>query len=342
MTDLPATPNPQPSSATRGAGAGAPTGARLRGAVDLSGLNPSGGSSPQARQAGAEGWGAGAAASAIAGFAIDVTEQTFPEIVQLSTEVPVVVAMHAAFSPQSRAMVGTMERLTEALNGRILLARADIEAFPQLAQAFGVQGVPAVVALLKSQPVPLFNGELSEAEASQYLDELLRIAEANGVSGTLPAGAAPVGAEPAEPELPPLHQEAVDAIDRGDLAAAVAAYRKAIAQSPGDSEAKAGLAQVCLMQRTDAMDAAQVDAVRTQAAEQPDDLEAQLAVADIDLLGGHVEDALNRVVGFIAAHPAAPDQREQARVRVLELFEVVGLSDPRVAKARQALARALF
>ncbi|WP_394938639.1 co-chaperone YbbN [Psychromicrobium sp. YIM B11713] len=311
--------------------AGAPEGkpeaklsGNLRGAVDLSALGKSAPSAQTQPSSGQQ------------SYAVDATEASFPELVQLSSEVPVVVSMFASWSPQSQSVTATLERLISAYVGRLLLARASIESFPQLAQAFGVQGVPAVVALVKGQPVPLFNGELSEAETRRYLDELLKVAEANGVNGTL----GEAGAEPEEAPLPPLHQEALEAINRGELAAAEAAYRKALAERPADAEAKAGLAQVQLMQRTDGLDAAAADQARSKAAEAPDDVEAQLAVADLDLMGGHVEDALNRVVSFIASHFGP--EREVARVRILELFEVVGSTDPRVAKARQALARALF
>lgn len=273
---------------------------------------------------------------------MDATEQVFPEIVQTSAKVPVVVVIYAGFSPQSSSMVSTLERLSASFAGRILLARADMEAFPQLAQAFGVQGVPAVVALLKGQPVPLFNGELAEEEARRYLEELLRVAEVNGVTGTLAGSNGATPPDQVEPELPPLHREALEAIDRGDLDGAANAYRKVLAENPADLEAKAGLAQVCLMQRTDGIDAARAESRRKAAAEHPDDLDAQLAVADVDLMGGHVEDAFNRLVSFIAAHPGATQEREQARLRLLELFEILGVNDPRVATARQALARALF
>lgn len=318
------------SASQPGVPAGGPSVGNLRGAVDLSSLK---------RAVPADAVPSAASTSA-QNFVVDATEQTFPELVQLSADVPVVVALYASWSPQSQSVAATLERLVAAYAGKILLARADIEAFPQLAQAFGVQGVPAVVALVKGQPVPLFNGELADAETQRYLDELLKVAAANGVSGSLGEEAA----EPVEAPLPPLHQEAIDAIDRGDLPAAEAAYRQALAERPADAEAKAGLAQVQLMQRTEGLDAAAAEAARSKAAELPDDLPAQLAVADLDLIGGHVDDALNRVVGFIAAHPGASGDadRETARLRALELFEIVGVSDPRVAKARQALARALF
>ncbi|HIW99146.1 MAG TPA: tetratricopeptide repeat protein, partial [Candidatus Nesterenkonia stercoripullorum] len=96
-------------------------------------------------------------------------------------------------------------------------------------------------------------------------------------------------------------------------------------------------AQVGLLQRTRDMD---VSAVRTAGAERPDDVAAQIAVSDLDVLGGHVEDAFNRLISFIQKHPA--DGREEARVHLIELYSIVGDTDPRVSASRRKLARALF
>ena len=218
-----------------------------------------------------------------------------------------------------------------------MLGAADIEAFPQLAQAFQVQAVPTAVAVLKGQPVPLFQGGADEQQIRALLDELLKVAAANGVSGNVGGAAA---AEPAPAPMPPLHQAAFDAIEAGDYAAAAAAYRQALIEMPADAEAKAGLAQVELMDRLQKLSGPEGDALRQLAADEPDNLDAQLGVADLDVAGGHVEDALNRVVGFIGRNFGP--ERETARVRLLELFDVVGSTDQRVAKARQALARVLF
>ena len=324
----------------------------LRGAVDLSALKNARPPAPPAGGAGAGAAGAGSTAGAggpaeagaaggpgagAGGFAVDVTEQSFPELVQLSAQVPVVVSLGAPWSGQSAALNGILEGLVAEYAGRLLLARVDTETSPQIAQAFGAQAIPTVVAMIKGQPVPLFEGEMPQEQIRRFLDELLKVAAANGVDGNLGAEA---GAEPAERPLPPLHQAAFDAIEAGDYAAAESAYRQALAEQPADAEAKAGLAQVQLMQRTSDLGADQAEALRRSAADRPDDVDAQLAVADLDIVGGHVEDAFGRIVGYIAAHFGA--ERETARVRLLELFDVVGISDPRVATARQSLARALF
>ncbi|MEX5298826.1 tetratricopeptide repeat protein [Kocuria sp. CPCC 205292] len=266
------------------------------------------------------------------GYRREVTAADVQEVAQLSAQVPVVFALWARFSQQSVAFTDTLEQVVDRYRGRILLASVDAEAAPEIAQMFQAQSVPTVVALLGGRPVPLFNSTVPPEQVAQFLDELLALAEQNGITGTV---------EPArtdEPEpLPPLHQEAVDALEAGDVDAAEAAYRKAIAENPGDREAKLALAQVHLLQRVLPLDAA---TVRAEAAAAPDDVAAQLAVADLDVSGGHVEDAFRRLLALVRR--TAGEERDTVRLRLLELFDVVGAEDPRVVTARGALMRALF
>ena len=320
----------------------------LRGAVDLSSLKqrPTPPSAPGPAVPGGPGTPGltePAAADAAAGSArplrVDVSEANFQELVDLSAQVPVVIALWASYSPGSGQLVEVLERIVESYEGRLVLGAADIEAFPQLAQAFQVQAVPTAVAIVKGQPVPLFQGSAEEPQVRSLLDELLKVAAANGVTGQIGAGG-PGSAEPAAPPLPPLHQAAFDAIEAGDYAAAAAAYRQALNERPADADAKAGLAQVELMDRLQALSEPDADALRGLAADEPDNLNAQLSVADLDIAGGHIEDALGRIVAFIGRNFGP--EREAARVRLLELFDVVGTGDERVAKARQGLARVLF
>jgi putative thioredoxin len=270
---------------------------------------------------------------------VDVTEGNFQELVELSAQVPVVIALWASYSPGSGQLVEVLEGIVESYDGRLVLGAADIDVFPELAQAFQVQAVPTAVAVVKGQPVPLFQGSADEQQVRSLFDELLKVAAANGVTGQIGAGG-PGSGEPEAPPLPPLHQAAFDAIEAGDYEAAAAAYRQALNEMPADAEAKAGLAQVELMARLQAFSGPEADDLRRLAADQPDNLEAQLGVADLDIAGGHIEDGLGRIVTFIGRNFGP--ERETARVRLLELFDVVGTGDPRVAKARQGLARVLF
>ena len=314
----------------------------LRGAVDLSSLKqrpaaPPAAGAPPAGQPGQPG-AQGVPDTGGQPLRVDVTEANFQQLVELSAQVPVVFALWAGYSPASGDLLDVLEDIINSYGGRLVLGAADIEAFPQLAQAFQVQAVPTAVAVIKGQPVPLFQGGADEQQVRTLLDELLKVAAANGVTGSLGGAAAAADTEPAP--LPPLHQAAYDAIEAGDYAAAAAAYRQALLEMPADAEAKAGLAQVELMERLQSLTGPDGEALRKLAAEQPDNLEAQLGVADLDIAGGHIEDALGRIVSFIGRNFGP--ERETARVRLLELFEVVGPSDDRVAKARQGLARVLF
>ncbi|SDQ74022.1 tetratricopeptide repeat protein [Quadrisphaera sp. DSM 44207] len=317
----------------------------LRGAVDLSGLarRPAPAAAPPAAPGGAPAGPAAPAgpdADAGAGLRVvmDVTDASFPALVQLSAQVPVVVDLWATWCGPCKQLSPVLERLAEEFEGRFLLAKVDVDANPQTAAAFQVQSIPSVVAILRGQPVPLFQGAYPEPQVRQVLEELLRVAEANGVTGRVPAdGAQAPAVEDEEPPLPPLHQEAYDAIERDDLDGAADAYRRALAESPADDLARAGLAQVELMRRTRGAD---LDAARAAAAAAPGDVDAQLLVADLDVLGGHVEDAISRLVDLVRV--TAGDERERVRQHLLGLFEVVGAGDPRVAAGRRALAGALF
>ncbi|WP_442545457.1 co-chaperone YbbN [Arthrobacter sp. KN11-1C] len=303
----------------------------LRGAVDLSALR---------RPAPAAPSGAPAASGGSPGsgqpLRVDATEANFQDLVQLSTQIPVLFLLWSNRSLEASTLLHSLEGVVESYGGKVVLAAADVDAFPQLAQAFQVQAIPTAIAVLKGQPVPLFEGPASDQEIRSLIDELLKVAEANGVTGSIGAGDA--GAE--APPLPPLHQAAFDAIEAGDYAAAATAYRQALAEKPADTEAKAGLAQVELMGRLELLTATEAETMRQRAAEEPDNIDVQLTVADLDISGGHIEDAFNRIIAFIGRNFGP--ERETARVRLLELFDVVGISDQRVAKARQGLARVLF
>jgi putative thioredoxin len=284
--------------------------ASLRGAVDLSALvNPR-----PARPAAAGASGRSA------------TDASFTETLELSKTVPVIVEFYG------QGIEPVLGPLVAQYAGRLALVIVDAPANPQLTQAFQVQQVPTVAAIIGGRPVQLYVGDYPEAEVRQILDQVLALATEQGVTGTLPAAAA--DEVPAAQPLPPHHQEAFDAISAGDYASAIAEYKTAIAQNPRDALAVAGLAQVSLLQRLDGLDA---DEVRAAAAS--GDLDAKLALADLDVSFGDAGAAFELLLDlFPTLDPAG---KNTVRTRLLDYFEILG-DDPLVAPARRRLTTLLY
>lgn len=262
---------------------------------------------------------------------LDVDEAVFNDVVALSDRVPVVIDLGSPAAPESTQLTAVLERLIPSYGGRLVLAKVDVDANPRLQQAFGVQAAPTVVAVIKGQPVPLFQGPLPEPQIAAYFEELLKLAAENGVSGRAVAG----GAEP-EP-AGPKHPEAEAALAEGDFDTAESLFKAALAESPADDEAKFGLARAGLGRRLIDADPAELIAA---ADADPKDVEAAMAAADAEVVSGDPAGAFSRLISLIRT--TTGDQKEALRLRVLDLFEIVGPDDPAVAKARTSLMRALF
>lgn len=318
----------------------------MSGVVDLAAVKAAQEAKAKAEQARAEAARrGGTGAVSPADLVIDVDEAGFErDVLQRSAEVPVVIDFWAEWCQPCKQLSPVLERLAVEYDGRFLLAKIDVDANQLLMQQFGVQGIPAVFAVVAGQALPLFQGAAGEAQIRQTLDQLVQVAEERfGLTGlTVDPDAEPGGAAQAPAQAPvgpyeSLLNAAAEALDAGDFAGAVQAYKNVLADDPGHPEAKLGLAQAELLQRVRGLDPQRV---RQEAAEKPADAQAQIAAADLDLVGGHVEDAFGRLID--AVRRTAGEDRDAVRLRLLELFEVVGAEDPRVAAARRALARALF
>lgn len=264
---------------------------------------------------------------------VAVTEADLERIIAESDRVATILVVSSSRVPQGPEFLASLRRLVDAKGGALRLATVDADTQPRVAGALRVQNLPTVVLLVKGQLQPLFEGIVDEAELGPLLDQVVELAHQQGLG----EATSEEGEEPEEEPLSPLQQEAYDAIERGDLDAAISAYEQLLAANPADDEARAGMATVQLMRRTQGVD---LTASRTAAAEAPEDLDAQLLVADLDVLGGHVDDAFARLLGLLRG--ADQETRDAVRARLLDLFEVVGSHDPRVAAARRRMANLLF
>lgn len=296
------------------------SGINIRGAVDLSAL---------VQPANADQAPAG-------DHVVEASAATFTQIVEQSQTVPVIVDLYSQRSPASVQLSQTLGTLAAEYAGKFLLARVNADTEADIVAAFGVQAVPTTVALVGTRPIPLFQGAHEAEQIRQVLDEVLRVAAENGVTGTLEA--APEAEEPVEEPLPEHLQEAYDAIEREDLDAAIAAFKRGLAQNPADAESKAGLVQVELLKRLEGHDLAQVlEAARTAAA---GDVDTQLLAADAEVSMGELAAGFDRILAVVGA--TAGPERETARERLVELFLLAPPESPDVANARKKLALALF
>ncbi len=301
------------------------------GAVDLSGLKA-------AAPGGAPG-GAADGASTGSSYAVQLTEQNFQSTLEASMTAPVFLVFYSPTRmPESADLARDLETLSGEFEGRFLVGLVDIDAAPQIAQAMQIPSIPLVVAVLDGRPAPLLQDVLPLDQLRAQITQVMQQLTANGIAGRhqprMVAGEPDADGEPA---VDPRYAAAQDALGEGDVDRAVAEYQKLVDANPADAEAAAGLAMAKVLQRTQGVD---LNTARAAAAESPDDVDAQTLVADLDMLGGHVDDAFNRLVDLVRR--TSGDDRDRAREHLLGLFGAVGNDDPRVLRGRQNLASALF
>ena len=311
----------------------------MAGAVDLEALK---------HQVKAEPGQAGGAPAA-GGYVIDTTENTFQAMVQTSATFPILLLLWVPTDDRLFSMARALGDAVNGLNGQIQLSRIDIATNPSIAQALQVQGAPALFALISGRPMPLLQGLPGDDELKQLTDEvipkIIQAAAQSGVNGTAPYSgdpdsdaAASTGATGADTEqVPPEHAEAHRLAEEGDYAGAAAEYARVMESDPSDALAAREHAKALLLARSGSAD---VREVRAAAAAAPDDVEAQLAVADIDMIGGQIQDAFDRLLDFLAA--GHKGDLEAVRQRLLEYFTIPEPTDPRLARARRRLATLMY
>ncbi|HEY6275297.1 MAG TPA: tetratricopeptide repeat protein [Streptosporangiaceae bacterium] len=278
------------------------------------------------------------------GYVFDVSEDTFEiDVLERSRTVPVVMDLWAEWCGPCKQLSPILEKLAAEANGAWVLAKVDVDANPQLSAALQVQSIPMVVAVIAGQLVPGFLGALPEAQVRQWLGQLMQAVKQLGMPGAGGAdpdddAAAPADGVPAdEVYSEPGLIEAQQAMERGDLDGAAAAFEQMLAATPGHPIAVQGLAQVNLFRRVNSYDEA---AARKAAAASPGDVDAQTQVADLDMASGRPGEAFDRLLGVIRR--TAGEERNRARLHLIELFDIFPPKDPRVTKARATLSSLLF
>lgn len=306
------------------------------GAIDLSGLKRPAASPPASGGAAPGGW---ATPSGGGAYWVTVTEQNFQQVLESSMTAPVLLVFYSRTRmPASGQLADDLALVSDEFEGRFLAGLVDIDAAPAIAQAMQIPSVPLVVAVVDGRPAPLFQDVVPLEELRTGLTQVMQSLTAQGLTGRhQPRTAAADPGDEDQPAVDPRYAAAEDALAAGDIDRAVAEYQKLVDANPADVEAAAGLAMATLLQRTAGVD---LDAARAAAAAHPDDVDAQIMVADLDLLGGHVDDAFNRLIDVVRR--TAGDERNVAREHLLALFAAVGNEDARVLKGRQNLASALF
>ena len=257
---------------------------------------------------------------------VEATVETLPnELMPLSNTKPVIVVCWSERFPESKETLALMGKLNADDKESWQLATVEIEQQPQVAQALQTRVVPYAIAIVKEQVMPLFENPYPESQLRMVIDKVLSIAAEQGI------GDAPI--ERTEPE----EDEAMAALQSGNLDGAIAAYEKLVNRKPADTMAKSGLAQMQLLKRTHGVDA---KAVIDSAISNPLDVPAQIACADLEISNGKLDEAFARLLNCVRS--LAGDEKKQAKEHLITLFNLVDPADPRLVQARKDLASALF
>jgi putative thioredoxin len=288
-------------------------GPALAGAVDLSALKQP----PPSR--------GGAAGAAPVG--LEITEANLEaEVLARSNQVPVVVLLWTPRSDASIQLGDVLAALANDDGGKWALTTVNVDTAPRVAQVFGVQAVPTVVAVAGGQPISSFEGVQPPEQLRRWIDSLL-----SATAGKL-GGEEPEDAEEVDPEL----ERARALWDEAEFDEAIAAYQAILDAQPNHAEAKDALRQIAFLKRATIQPA---DAVAVADAA-PTDIEAAFSAADVEVTQDLVDEAFTRLIRLVQR--TAGDERTAVRTRLVELFELFPQDDPRVIAGRRNLANALY
>ena len=265
-------------------------------------------------------------------FVIDLTETNLKPVIEISSIVAVVVVFYSEESVESVSLKDKLSSLANSAAGKWLLAKVDMTENPKLAQAFGVQSPATVAVILEGEPRPLFQGDQPESSLVDFIGKLVDVAAEQGLDGTLEvAGDAPAEAEP---KLSESEQAALDAMDKGDFAAAVKIYEDELKSNPNNELLAERLAQVKLVERTFNGD------IEHELSVEPQNVAQAMRKADYYLAVGQSPEAFELLLSWF--DKANPDERKALSALFIDLFVVVGKSHPAVIEARKLLAAKMF
>lgn len=254
-------------------------------------------------------------------------ENLVSDFVSKSKEKVVILLCWSPRSAQSKEILETLGKLEAADNGSWLLGTVDVDAQPQVAQALQVKAVPIAIAIVGEQLLPLFESVPPMEQVRLVVNKLLELASQKGV------GQAPEA--PAEIPMEPEEQQAYAALEKRDYKGAKDSFEAWLKRKPNEPSAVIGLAQVNLMLRIDGL-----DPELTLKNAKDSDLTSQLMCADIEIASGNNQAAFDRLLS--AMKRFSGDDRDKVKAHLIQLFNLVDPSDPKLVKARSELASLLF
>lgn len=254
-------------------------------------------------------------------------ENLVSDFVSKSKEQVVVLLCWSPRSAQSKEILDILGKLESADKGAWLLGTVDVDSQPQVAQALQVKAVPIAIAIVAEQLLPLFESVPQIDQVRLVINKLLELAAQKGV-GQAPEVLAEIPLEPEE-------QAAYAALEKSDFKAAKIAYESWLKRKPNEPVAVIGLAQVNLMLRVEGL-----DPELTLKSAKSDDLTSQLMCADIEIATGNNEAAFTRLLNVIRTFSG--DEKDKAKLHLIQLFNLVNPTDPSLLKARNELASLLF
>jgi putative thioredoxin len=290
--------------------------------MDLSSLNKNQATTPESAPVSLE----------LPSLVAEITEANLRTYLEISTRVPLVIDFYSQ-QEDSVALSGKLATLAHEANGAFLLGKIDVEAHKRVAEAFSVQQAATVIAVLKGQPFPLFNGNVELEQITSIINKLLEVASGNGVTEriTVNESAQPISTAP---KLPKHHLDAAEALNAGENQKALEMYQQILRESPADTLAAAGLAQTELLLRVEGLDFEKV------LDNSPQTFDELMVFADALIAIGDFAVGFDALLSNYA--DVSKEEQQQMKERLLKYFEIVGKTEPTVVAARARLTSMLF